>query len=108
MNFWDVGFKGWIWKRPPLLFWVPCNSGRYILEICMTPAQREVFLVVDEWWKSFGYGPTVDEIMDRIGARGRGNVQRKIDRLVTLGVLKKLRHVPRSLRPSYLRIRRII
>jgi SOS-response transcriptional repressor LexA len=38
----------------------------------MTPAQREVFLVVDEWWKSFGYGPTVDEIMDRIGARGRG------------------------------------
>ena len=74
----------------------------------MTPAQREVFLVVDEWWKSFGYGPTVDEIMDRIGARGRGNVQRKIDRLVTLGILKKLRHVPRSLRPSYLRIRRII
>ena len=84
------------------------TSFEECLGVKMSPAQREVFLVVDEWWKSFGYGPTVDEIMDRIGARGRGNVQRKIDRLVTLGVLKKLRHVPRSLRPSYLRIRRII
>ena len=74
----------------------------------MTPAQREVFLVVDEWWKAFGYGPTVDEIMDRIGARGMGNVQRKIDRLVSLGILKKLRHVPRSLRPSDLRVRNIV
>ena len=74
----------------------------------MTPAQRAVFLVVDEWWKAFGYGPTVDEIMDRIGARGRGNVQRKIDRLVSLGILKKLRHVPRSLRPSDLRVRNIV
>jgi hypothetical protein len=46
--------------------------------------------------------------MDQIGARGRGNVQRKIDRLVSLGILKKLRHVPRSLRPADLRVRRII
>ncbi|NBW12979.1 MAG: repressor LexA, partial [Caulobacteraceae bacterium] len=29
----------------------------------MTPRQKEVFLVIDEWWKKYGYSPSIDEIM---------------------------------------------
>ena len=25
----------------------------------MTPAQREVFLIIDGWWRRFGFGPVL-------------------------------------------------
>ena len=33
------------------------------LGACMTEKQKVVFLVIDEWWKRFGYGPSVDDVM---------------------------------------------
>ena len=37
----------------------------------MTPAQKEIYLVIDEWWKNFGFGPTIDDVMKLTGERGR-------------------------------------
>lgn len=73
----------------------------------MTPAQKETFLVIDEWWKKFGFGPSVDDVMRVTGERGRGNVSRKMWSLVKLGVCKGRKGMARSIRPSYMRMREI-
>ena len=52
----------------------------------MTPAQRSIYLIIDEWWKKYGYGPTIDDVMYITGERGRGNVSRKMWTLVELGI----------------------
>jgi SOS-response transcriptional repressor LexA len=77
------------------------------LEVDMTPKQREVFLVVDEWWRKFGFGPSIDDIMNQTGDKGRGNVARVCKALCDLGICKRLPNRARSIRPSYLRIRDI-
>jgi len=71
----------------------------------MTPAQKEIFLVIDEWWKNFGFGPTIDDIMKLTGEKGRGNVARKMQILIDIGVCKGVKGRARSIRPSYLRVR---
>jgi SOS-response transcriptional repressor LexA len=73
----------------------------------MTPAQKEIYLVVDEWWKRFGFGPSIDDIMRITGEKSRGNVNRKMWALVRLGICKGLRYRARSIRPSYLKVRNI-
>lgn len=73
----------------------------------MTPAQKEIFVVIDEYWKRFGFGPSIDDIMYMTGDRGRGNVRRKMWSLVKLGVCKGTPGTARSIRPSYIRIRDI-
>ena len=32
------------------------------LEKDMTPAQKEVFIVIDEFWKKHGFGPSIRDI----------------------------------------------
>jgi len=71
----------------------------------MTPAQKEIYLVIDEWWKNFGFGPTIDDVMKLTGERGRGNVARKMKILIDIGVCKGVHGRARSIRPSYLRVR---
>lgn len=73
----------------------------------MTPRQKEIFMVIDEWWKRFGFGPSVDDIMSMTGDKGRGNVNRICNTLVDLGICKKLPNRARSIRPSYVRVRDI-
>ena len=73
----------------------------------MTPAQKEIFVVIDELWKKFGFGPSIDDIMRITGERSRGNTARKINVLVKLGICKKVKNRARSVRPSYLRVRDI-
>jgi sulfur relay (sulfurtransferase) DsrC/TusE family protein len=77
------------------------------MEVKMTSAQREVFLVVDEWWKRYGFGPSIRDICKLRGKGGMGNTSEIIDRLVKLGVLKKLRGAGRSVRPVYLNFRNL-
>ena len=67
------------------------------LGLPMTPKQREVFLVVDEWWKRFGFGPSIDDIMGQTGDKGRGNVSRVCNKLVELGICKKVKGRARSI-----------
>lgn len=76
------------------------------LEKDMSPAQKEVFLVVDEWWKRFGFSPTLRQIADMRGKTGIGNTKEIVDRLVKLGVLKRLEG-KRSIRPVYINFRNV-
>ena len=73
----------------------------------MTPAQKEILLVVAEWWKMYGYGPSIDDVMRMTGEKSRGNVKRKMWKLVELGLCKGRKGMPRSIRPSDLRVRDI-
>jgi SOS-response transcriptional repressor LexA len=77
------------------------------LELPMTPKQRNVYLVIDEWWKMFGFGPSIDDIMRNTGDKGRGNVARICQCLVDIGVCKRVKGRARSIRPSYMRVREI-
>lgn len=74
----------------------------------MTPAQKTVYIAIDEFWKRYGYGPTVDDVMFLTNQRGRGNVYRKMWTLVDLGICKGVKGRPRSIRPAYIRIRDIV
>lgn len=77
------------------------------LGVGMSPDQKEVFLIIDEWWKEFGYSPTVREIAQVRGKMGIGNTQRMVDRLVELGVIKKLKGAGRTIRPVYIRFKNL-
>jgi len=82
------------------------NMGRR-KEKTLTPAQKEIFLVIDEFWKKFGFAPSIDDVMYITGEKGRGNVSRKMWRLVDLGICKGIKGKMRSIRPSYIRVRYI-
>jgi SOS-response transcriptional repressor LexA len=73
----------------------------------MTPAQKEIFLIVDEFWRNFGFGPTIDDIMRLTGEKGRGNVSRKMAILIDIGVCKGIKGRARSIRPVGLRVRNL-
>jgi SOS-response transcriptional repressor LexA len=73
----------------------------------MTPRQKEVFLVIDEWWKKYGYSPSIDEIMYVLGAKGRGNIHRIVNRLVALGAVRKQNKKQRTVLPIGVKFRSI-
>ena len=68
----------------------------------MSPAQREVFLVIDEWWKKYGHSPSLRDIAYVRGKMGLGNTQKIVNRLVLLGVIKKIDRLGRTIRPVYI------
>jgi SOS-response transcriptional repressor LexA len=76
-------------------------------KVPMTPALKQTYMVIDEWWKKYGYAPSIDEIMFITGERGRGNVSRKIQMLIRLGVCKGIPGRARTVRPSYLRVHKV-
>ena len=69
----------------------------------MTPAQKERFLVIDEFWKKFGFAPSIDDIMSITGEKGRGNVARKMKALVSHGLCHGQKGKARSIRPKGIR-----
>jgi len=82
-------------------------SEQQCMEMDMTPAQREVFLIVDEWWKKFGFSPSLRDIANQRGKMGLGNTMRLVDRLVDLGVFKKIDKRGRTVRPVYINFRNL-
>ena len=50
----------------------------------MTQAQREVFLIVDEWWKQYGFGPSIRDICELRGKGGMGNTHEIINPVLVL------------------------
>ena len=75
------------------------------MEIIMTPAQREVFLIVDEWWKKFGYSPALKDIAYQRGVTSLASTRKIVNRLIDLGALKKLEGKHRTIRPVYINFR---
>jgi SOS-response transcriptional repressor LexA len=69
----------------------------------VTPAQKEIFLVIDEFWKKFGFAPSIDDIMSITGEKGRGNVARKMKALVAHGLCHGQKGKARSIRPKGIR-----
>jgi hypothetical protein len=62
---------------------------------------------VDEYWKRYGCSPTLREIAYLRGKMGMRNTQRLVDRLVELGVLKKVSRRGRTIRPVYINFRNL-
>ena len=77
------------------------------MEVDMSPGQSEVFLIIDEWWKKFGYSPSLREIAYQRNKTGLGNTKRIVDNLVDLGVVKRLKGRGRTVRPVYINFRTI-
>jgi SOS-response transcriptional repressor LexA len=77
------------------------------LLIPMTEKQKQVFLVIDEWWKRFGFGPSVDDIMSITGDKSRGSVNKCMQRLCDLGICRRVPRRARSIRPVYVKVREI-
>jgi SOS-response transcriptional repressor LexA len=73
----------------------------------MSPAQKETFLIIDEYWQNFGFGPTIDDIMKMTGEKGRGNVARKMRTLIEIGVCKGIAGRARSIRPAHIKLRNL-
>jgi len=77
------------------------------MEMGMSPAQKEVFLVIDAWWQKYGFSPTLRDIAYVRGKMGLGNTKKIVDRLVELGALKRLDGRRRSVRPVYVNFKNL-
>ena len=73
----------------------------------MTEAQKTIYLVIEEYWNRFGFGPSVDDVLLITGEKSRSNVSRKMWKLVELGLCKGTRRRARSIRPAYMRVQDI-
>lgn len=73
----------------------------------MTPVLKETYIVIDEWWRKYGYAPSISEIMFVTGEKGRGNVSRKVNMLIRLGICKGIPGKARTVRPAYLRVHKV-
>ena len=71
----------------------------------MTPTQRDIYNVIESFWNEYGYGPSIDKILYMTNRKGRGNIQRIINRLCELGHCKRIPNLARTVRPKHVRIR---
>lgn len=75
----------------------------------MTPAQREVFLAIDGWWKTYGYGPSLKNIQYLLDKpQSLAAIHKKVQALKRMGICKGVKHQARSTRPSGMRVYQII
>lgn len=77
------------------------------LEVDMTERQKEIYMVIEEWWKKFGFGPSIDDIMSITGDKSRANVHRMILRLCEEGACKRTPNRDRSVRPAWMKFRNL-
>lgn len=90
----------------PLMTWTPSSLTKEQCEgATMTPVQRDMYVLIDEFWKRFGCGPTYRELA-QLRKATLGSTKRLVDRLVKLGVVKRVPNMDRSLRPSYMAFKR--
>ena len=83
------------------------KSYEKCMEVRMSPVQREVFLIVDEWWKKYGFSPSLRDIANQRGKMSMSNTSKIICRLVDIGVIKKLDRRGRTIRPVYIKFRNL-
>jgi SOS-response transcriptional repressor LexA len=75
----------------------------------VTPAQREVFLIIDEFWRERGYGPSLKEIQAMVDRpQSIAAIQKKVKALVRLGICKGVKNAHRATRPAGLRVNKIV
>ena len=72
----------------------------------MTEKQQYIYTIIDSWWNRYGFAPSIQNIMDITGDKSKGNIHRIIIRLCELGHCKRLPNTARSIRPSYIKMKR--
>ena len=77
------------------------------MEVQMSPVQKEVFLMIDEWWKKYGFSPSLRDIANQRGKMSMSNTSKIVCRLVDIGVIKKLDRRGRTIRPVYINFRNL-
>jgi SOS-response transcriptional repressor LexA len=77
------------------------------MEVQMSPVQKEVFLIIDEWWKKYGFSPSLRDIANQRGKMSMSNTSKIVCRLVDIGVIKKLDRRGRTIRPVYINFRNL-
>ena len=83
------------------------KSYEQCMEVRMSPVQKEVFLIVDEWWKKYGFSPSLRDIANQRGKMSMSNTSKIICRLVDIGVIKKVDRRGRTIRPVYINFRNL-
>jgi SOS-response transcriptional repressor LexA len=83
------------------------KSYEQCMEVRMSPVQKEVFLIVDEWWKKYGFSPSLRDIANQRGKMSMSNTSKIISRLVDIGVIKKVDRRGRTIRPVYINFRNL-
>ncbi len=63
----------------------------------MTPAQRNVYRVIKEWWAIYHFGPTYDDIRFCLMQESKSSVWKTVNRLVKKGYLKRTPGMSRSI-----------
>jgi len=85
--------------------WNGSNLYRPIYTL-MTEKQQYIYTIIDSWWNRYGFAPSIQNIMDITGDKSKGNIHRIIIRLCELGHCKRLPNTARSVRPSYIKMKR--
>ena len=65
-------FGSLIVRNPKMMFKKRDFSYEQCMEVEMMPAQRRVFLIMDEWWKKYGCSSALRQIVDVRGKSGIG------------------------------------
>lgn len=87
---------------------VDCQGKRQRLGArAMTEKQAIVYKIIEEWWKMYGFAPSMEDVMKHTGDKGKSNIHRIYKTLCELGHCKMIPRKARSIRPSYLRVRDI-
>ena len=73
----------------------------------MSPIQKDVYILIDEFWKKYQYSPTLRELALLRGKMGLGNTKRIVDQLVRIGAVKKINKRGRTIRPTYIKFRNL-
>jgi SOS-response transcriptional repressor LexA len=63
----------------------------------MTPAQKNVYRVIKEWWDIYKFGPTYDDIRFCLMHESKSSVWKTVNRLVKKGYLKRTPGMSRSI-----------
>lgn len=103
----ETGKKKWKIRIAPIEMRRVSSSFEEVMELPMTETQREVFLIIDEWWKKFGYGPSLRDIIYLRKMTSISSTKKVVDRLVKLGAVKKVDRMGRSVRPVYVNFRNL-
>jgi SOS-response transcriptional repressor LexA len=73
----------------------------------MTEKQAIVYKFIDEWWRTWGFAPSIDDVMKFTGDKGRANIHRIYKKLCEHGHCKMTPRLARSIRPANMRMRDI-
>jgi SOS-response transcriptional repressor LexA len=64
-------------------------------------------MIIDAYWKRYGFAPSIENIMNMTGNKSKANVHRIVVKLCELGHCKRIPNTARSVRPSYLRVKNL-